>query len=166
MFGNENSCMYYVLPMVKLGKPSFGTGNLKQCYIDRDYKVIAVVDKTCDYLLKHENYFTDFVSDGELYYVFTIPNELKPDFVKYMNGKFSQMSDHAKDLIRRCSGLKYKYPLPSGGTTTSVALMVLDRSEALRRRLEDDLGVDLHPEQELASVPGDNVYMSLTPEEG
>lgn len=75
-----------------------------------------------------------------------------------MNGKYSRMSEDAKDQIREFSGLNYETEVTNVHGVkvrrTDVRIQVLTRDEQLRVLMEDFLKTDIDTESELISPPG------------
>lgn len=110
----------------------------------------------------HAQYRTDYYTeDGRLLVVFCLPQEFRATAVKFKEGKYSQFSNEAKDLIKKKSGLNYKVPNSAGKVSSSRILLALDKDKDLKAQWERDLAVKLSADAELMDIPGDNEFVSL-----
>lgn len=157
-----NLCSTYVLPLLGLNQWSFGsTDKFVNSYISEDDEHI-VVECTHPYTIiitNHANYKFNFTKDGSYFAVFEVPVFYKTDVKRFREGKYSQFTDSAKNLIRKKSGLTYKSPVLGGGFKTALELLALDKAEELRDHWEQVLKVRIDKDAELMSIPGnDNFY--------
>jgi len=164
-----NLCTWYVLPWLGMNFNSFGKENFINSYLIRGaMKVVTkVLDKElCPAVAEHPNF------RGSLYraeeqttlLVFNIPEMWTEDYRKFLDGKYSQMSEEAKSRIRRISGLRYEEKNDKGELITHAALMALDRHPSLRKKWLEILGSDTQLPEELISVPGDQCFINLEEE--
>jgi hypothetical protein len=100
-------------------------------------------------------------TEGAFLAVFEIPVYYREDVEKFRQGKYSQFTDSAKNLIRKKSGLTYKVPVPGGGYRSALELLALDKDKQLKKYWEDTLVVKLSDDAELASIPGDDNFYEL-----
>jgi hypothetical protein len=164
----ENLCTHFILPLLKLqGKVSFLSSNFVNSYIGvRDGNVVnTIVVKVLEPALVMSEVFRHpqfrYVGrDLEYFYlVFEIPAHWERDLNKFMEGKFSQMSEKAKEMIRRYSGLPYR-EVQGDATITDARLMALDKNEALKDMWERALDVYLN-DMDLLSIPDKRSVIDL-----
>jgi hypothetical protein len=114
-----------------------------------------------DYEL-HGHYRTDYRADsGVITVVFSLPPQFRATAAKFKEGKYSQFSSEAKQLIKAKSGLNYKVPDGSGKLTSSKILLALDKDPDLRADWEKKLAVKLHPDAELMDIPSEREFKEL-----
>lgn len=154
--GGFNLCTYYVLPWIGLNRQSFGGGaNFLNCHMSFNGKIVVSIRDAsiAGEFWKREHYLTDFEADGITYIVWNLPEVFEQDYVKFLEGKYSQFSDMAKELIRTFSELPYKFRGSSGTPTTHKLLLVLTQSPTLRNWLENTLGTKIDEGSELMDRP-------------
>ena len=91
-------------------------------------------------IINHKSHITQYyVDESEEYsmHVFKFVNELIPDYKLFLEGKYSKMSEGAKQLIKINS--------KSGGTNWKV----LSKNPSLRKYQEERIGQSLDPEAEV-----------------
>lgn len=169
---NVNLCSTYVLPLLGLNQWSFGTStsdNFINSYVSEDdqYLVVEVVNPLAPKLMNHNYYRFCLTKPSSFLYLFEIPMAFKSDIRRFREGKYSQFSESAKTMIRKNSGLRYRVPKPGGGVTSARELLALDKDSALRDALEKELSnigspVKIEHDAELASIPGDDNFYSLS----
>lgn len=128
-----NLCTYFVLPLVGVNKNGFGgEANFLNSFLSKDGSLIYV-----------EVYMPEFVSmdlpehrvckddNGKDYLEFKIPQKFKGDIALFMAGKYSEMSETVKRIIRENSTLQYKN-LKDTTYRTDVRLLALEKSQVLR----------------------------------
>lgn len=128
-----NLCTYFVLPLVGVNKNGFGgEANFLNSFLSKDGSLIYV-----------EVYMPEFVSmglpehrvckddNGKDYLEFKIPQKFKEDVALFMAGKYSEMSETVKRIIRENSTLQYKN-LKDTTYRTDVRLLALEKSQVLR----------------------------------
>lgn len=150
-----------MLPLLGLSKFSFGGGeNFNNSYVSYNGKIVAVVQdkmKAGNYF-NLENYVTDFdveIESGNIgtAIVFSLPKKFDDDFSKFLDGKYSQLSVEAKELIYKNSGLPYNFIGPSGKATTHKLLLVLQKHAALKAWMESKLEITIPEQDELWEKP-------------
>lgn len=158
----HNKAVYFLLPLLGLNKFSYGDGdNFLNAYVTYNGEVVAVVKDTekAGAFTEHEGYLTDFdvdITEGVsgTAIVYKLPAEFHDDFAKFLDGKYSEMSQKAKDTIYKHSGLPYKNTTPGQNTVnTHKLLLVLDRHEVLRKWMETTLMMEIPAGQELLDKP-------------
>jgi len=147
----ENYANYLILPLIGLSRFSFGDQNFVNAYVTVNGKIAVVVwnkDWGTEYW-KHPNYLTDVdVADGTCI-LYSSPVKFQDDISLFLDSKFSRMSDEAKQLIYQFSGLHRRFPQKGGGYFTSRLIQVLERDPVLKMQLEENLEIEIGPDQEL-----------------
>jgi len=144
------------------------------CYLAKDSLpsktrlIVQVLDQSLidQHIYKHKEYISSYKDDRSYYYiVFLVPIKWITDITYFRTGRFSLMSNDAKDHIIRYSRLPYKQT-KKGQTETDGRLLALDRHPQLRAMWETELSnprsiVELSDSDELLSIPGDESYLDI-----
>jgi len=159
-----NLCSTYVLPLLGLNRYSFGSPEkFINSYVSED-DLHIVVECTHQYstvIVNHPN-FKLGMEKGDVYIaVFDVPVYYREDVKKFREGKYSQLTESAKNMIRKKSGLPYKVPIPGGGYRSAPELLALDKDKVLKKHLEESLGTKIDNDAELASIPGEDNFYNL-----
>lgn len=158
----DNLCTYYLLPLIGLNKFSFGSSNFINSYVVRggEFVVVRVCDvNLCPTMLNHPRLAKHVHLREHDDLLFWIPGWYE-DFQKFEQGKYSEFSEAAKELIILNSGLMYKYPLENGGTRTDARLMALTRNPALLDYWSRELDIhSLSSMDELMIKPGEDCFI-------
>ena len=164
---NVNLCTYFMLPLLGLSEHSFGERNFINSYISRDGDCIYVRVYSKHLLpssIRSGNNLVTTLFDEE-YLVLPFPPLWREDIEKFLNGKYSQMSLPAKELIVQHSGLEYKAKGESGTQLTDFRLIALTRHPNLLAYIKDALYdpgeyciLDEDETTELLEAPGDYMY--------
>lgn len=163
-----NLCTYFVLPLVGINKSRFGgEANFLNSFLSRDGSLIYV-----------EVYLPEFVmneglpehrccvdANGKDYLEFKIPKEFAGDVQLFMAGKYSEMSETVKRIIRENSTLQYK-DLKDTTYRTDVRLLALEKSQVLKEYWEAELWdwpaqSHIDSEMELLSKPDEYSYLEI-----
>lgn len=161
-----NLCSIYVLPLLGLNQFSFGSPKkFVNSYLTEDDEHI-VVECTHPFsviVTNHTNYKFGFDMNESHYAVFNVPTYYKDkgDIQKFREGKYSKLSDSAKECIRKKSGLTYMRPVSGGNFLSALELLALDRDKELKKYWEDKLAVRLSDDAELVSIPGEDNFFNL-----
>lgn len=161
---SDNLCNFYILPLLSLNKSSFrDSKNFINSYLTPDLQyVIVELHSACDGYANHLHYVTDYIDDsGKTVVIFKLPQEWRATAAKFKDGKYSQFSSEAKQIIKSKSGLNYRLPDGNGKFRSAKKLLALDRDEDLRADLEKILGVRLPKDAELVSIPSESEFKSL-----
>lgn len=160
----DNLCTYFVLPLLRLNKFNFTGSNFISSYLTRDGQRIAVQVYDTSLILRsvymHPGYERSFIKDGYHYLVFRIAEKWSKDVESFIKGKFSLMSEGAKDVIYQYSGLNYQ-SLMGKKVVTDGRLLALERHACLRDTLIREYEIDLGPNDELLAVPEDRSFIEL-----
>lgn len=164
-----NLCSYFLLPLLGLSKLSFGENNFVNSYLSEDgsqiyVRVYRVADVPGGVRLGVTKVVT---ADKQEYLLFNFPDMWKEDIETFMEGKYSLLSDSAKQIIRTTSGLDYKGLGEDGKYYTDFRIIALTRNPDLvaewKSHLYDpnDRGLcilDTDPTIELLEAPGDYMF--------
>lgn len=175
-----NLCTYYVLPLLKLNKFSFLHSNFLNSYLTSTGSsiVVEVVEPLLlsRNLLNHHQYRKTIKYEKVYYVVYSIPQRWRNDIALFMEGKFSQMTQAAKDAIMRFSGLDNNRKNKDGVALTDGRLLALDKHPVLKKMWECELSsitpakngksaqrsvIELDEDAELLSIPGKESYIDL-----
>tara|TARA_R110002020_G_scaffold233207_2_gene444959 strand:+ start:1795 stop:2385 length:591 start_codon:yes stop_codon:yes gene_type:complete len=102
--------------------------------------------KEMEKMLENDKYFKVSYDpiDGYIMFVFTISPSFKPDFIRFMNGKYSELSDPAKIRIMRHRTKQSPMPL------------ILDKDSSLKEHWENKIGVQLSSNDEVWPIVNRN----------
>lgn len=100
-----------------------------------------------EYELENSPYYikTVDVDKHHVLYVFNIPTELDDVITTFINGKYSKLPER-KELIRY---LYQNFGLPLDSNITKI----LNRDASIRKKLEEELDVEIDPFAEVSSAP-------------
>ena len=87
------------------------------------------------------------LDSGKIMYEIDFPEEFNDDFIKFLNGKYSEMSKRAKDII-----CKYNAKYSNKEIQQTSIYSILYKTKARKKFLEDLLGVTLEDSAELCSI--------------
>ena len=139
----KNLASWYMLPLMGLSVNSFGESNFVDAYQVRGKAMIAVAvkhSKFCLTVCKNQSYNKLVLMNGVSYFVFNIPARWVNDYQFFLEGKYSRMSDDAKQKIKELSGLKYEVADNLGNKLTDAVLMALGNHHALRSKWIEIIG--------------------------
>lgn len=165
-----NLSTYYILPLLKLNKQSWGSDNLIKTQVTKYGEVVVFIKDSVnagDYY-NHENYGADVdEEDGSTMIIYNIPERFLEDYQFFIESKYSKMSIFAKDAIKqsaKANGLQWGTPTGKKATVmsngkqvvvdivdSSEVLLALDKNEDLKKSLEKELDIKIMPEAELWS---------------
>ena len=133
----ESIVAYYILPLVRLSFKAFGVYYIN-CKLSRNLKevIVYVLPLCTEEFWKNENYKTDYTENCTTYIVYAIPDRFLNDVKLFSEGKYSRMSNEAKSMIYKHSGLKFNYKLGDFHITDK-KLLVLTKNRHLRKWLTD-----------------------------
>ena len=162
----SNLCTHYILPLLKLNYFRFGgDSNFINCYLSTNGKKLYVKTLESFFVSKEalqHPFFKQIIEYKDYeYIVYRIPAEFGVDIELFMAGKYSRMSEKAKNLIRTYSGLPYKCTVGTK-TVTDGRLLALTRSNSLRNAWSDYLNTYvLNEDDELLDKPRQQWFMDL-----
>ena len=163
----HNLCTFYLLPLTGLNKRSFGTEeNFRDCYVNPEgtelYVAVYYLTTT---LQHHPRMIRTEGRPGAPVYVFELQQEWQDHFQLFKQGKYSQFSKRAYDLIIENSGLRFKAVNPNGLPTTDLRLLAIDpdasRRDILRKKLSEHFGVEIERNAELLSPPPEKSFATF-----
>ena len=118
---------YYALPLVDMNRKYFGD-NFVTTKVTHDGKVIFV--ELLEDTFNDEAFPHKVINDDKFYLYFYVPKEHLHDVQLIIEGKYSLLSDKAKDLILTTSGL-LNNKKKANGYYTSKLIFALDKPEIL-----------------------------------
>lgn len=162
----RNLCTWYILPLIELNVASFGNSNFINSFIvTGEYQIcVQVADmQLCLHNLDSYYFHGVLMRDHKDYLIFNIPAEWHDDYRLFVEGKFTKMSDLAKEIIKEGSGLKYDFPEDDEIITDSI-LMALDRHPSLLKKWSEILNVpdERNFPENLLSAPDEKSFINLT----
>lgn len=165
----DNLCTYFVLPLLRLNKFSFISSNFIESYLTADGRciIVHVYDTTLisRTVFNHPGYVGCVQNaDNTIYIIYTLPPARYHDVQKFIEGKYSKMTETTKDLIRALSTLDYRYAgNDKAAITTDGRLLALERHPALREAYEREFQLDvrLSPDDELLNPPGPRSFIDI-----
>ena len=129
-----NLCTHFIWPLLSLNKLRFGgESNFLNSYLSKDGTKIYVEVVEPQFVPESNLPKYRFCRDenNKDYLEFKIPVKYSTDLLLFIQGKYSEMSDKAKEQIIKYSGLKYR-KLEGTVYKTDLRLMALEKSETLR----------------------------------
>lgn len=123
---------FYILPLLKINFRTFGY-HFKTSLLFRTKDAIQVeLFPGCkEKYWEHENYQSDYIRDGVVYVIFSIPSEFKEDVEIFCKGNYSQMSQKTKKIIYEYSGLYHNKQIDNL-VVTDTRLLALTKSPVLK----------------------------------
>lgn len=153
----ESIVTYYILPLVKLSYKAFGTHFLSSKLSRNCKEIIVQLMPLCEEEYWRNPYFkTDYTKDLTTYAVFTLPEEFTNDIKLFTEGKYSKMSDKAKETIYKHSGLHYNKKIGEH-IVTDMRLLALSKHKVLRTWLIDNQQLKLCDENEFIQLKNPNI---------
>ena len=109
MINGVNPATFFILPMLGEKHPD-NYPRFRDCFIENDeihvYTRVGGGNRNCGFgeeeLQSHPNYLRDFDDDYDCTYatyVFSVPNEFKPDFELIKAGKIKEISEKYKERL-------------------------------------------------------------------
>jgi len=161
----KHLCSWYILPLLDLNVEAFGISNFVNGYqVKGTYLIsIRVLDMhLCAETLLSEYYDSGVTIGNNDYLLFQVPAEWRKDYEKFLSGKYSKMSEGAKQKIRDMSGLKYEVADENGNKLTDAILMALDNHPVLRRKWVELINTtDQWIPEELLSPPAESSFITI-----
>ena len=158
----DNLVTYYMLPLIRLNKKTFGR-KFVNSYISKDglklYVELKAPLTAPELYTTNKSYVTEVLIGSHIFILFAIPSMYIPDALLFIEGKYSQMSKITKALIYTGSGLMYNKSTDDFKISHPL-LQALAKSNAIKDYLEDYLGVRRLPENaEYLSVPDESCFI-------
>jgi hypothetical protein len=151
----KNLSTWYMLPLIELSVKSFGEFNFINSYQVTGKAIVAVSvrdPKLCS-AVRSNQYFKKLIEMKDIsHFLFDIPEYCRNDYRLFLEGKYSRMSDGAKQKIRKLSGLKYEVEDSVGNKLTDAIIMALDNHQVLRNKWKEIIGTSEYwlPEESLS----------------
>lgn len=148
----KNKSCFFILPL--LGHPSYWYYELINCFLgdetnkpDYSLSKIFIQVKSYDNKLSSTKYFNQFyrLEDDTYMYIYDIPKQYEDDYIKFYKGQYSEMSNSAKEIICKLSGVK---PIME-----STVYKVLYKTNDQKLKVEELIGQKLSDKAELYSIP-------------
>ena len=170
---------YYVLPLIGIRfKDLKKNDNYIRTYLTNDCTTVLIEFKD----LEEESYSTEFVSiyieNGRFFQIYSVPDNFRSDMDLIARGKYSRISQKAKDTVMKLSGLPFN-KLVNGKRVTSAPLLALNKSPELKKHQEEKLNVPMDKdafgrtiqkvkipdELDLFDAPTDDIYLKFEEDE-
>jgi len=172
-----NLSTYYILPLLKLNKSSFGEDNFIKSQVTKYGEVVVYIkngDVAGDYY-NHENFGADVEDEDGVMIIYNVPDRHLEDYQMFIESKYSKMSMFAKDVIKAhatVNGLLWmkrtEEVIITNGKRKKVyydessrELMALDLSDSLRETLEEELDVKIAKGVELWNKLEEEEFIKL-----
>lgn len=169
---NDPLTNYYILPMLKLGKP-FIEGLITSKVNPIDGKILIFTNVQSDELYNHIDCVQEEVFSLGYIYTFDVPQIFIEDLFKFQQGKYSEFTELLKSYIIQYSGLQHN--IPTGKKVYDVdpitkkvkkvqevisneKIMILFKDERYQLFLEELLDIELN-QQELLDKPNDTNFI-------
>lgn len=164
---------FYLPPLIDVHiRQEYGIDNFIKCLMVADSDEPQVVCLIRNKARAQKNYFenVNYVYDVDMEYldrgnvvtitriVYDIPREYRADYHILAAGKYSEISEEAKERIRLLSGVKYRSPGVNGTFIYDKKLLVLDKSPVLKAYIESFLEVTIEEGAELLDRPNVDNY--------
>ena len=149
---NENYATYLALPLLGLSKYNFGEGNFMNSYLTINGNIAVLVrsiDATGWNFWEHRFYNTDLPYFDGILIVFNTPPGFHQDVIHLLDGKYSQLSEKAMELVTEYSGLHVNFKMKDGTTFSSRLISIIHKDPKYRHKLEERLGTRLRDDEEL-----------------
>lgn len=161
----KHLCSWYILPLLDLNVEAFGFSNFVNGYQVKGTYLIAIqvldMHLCADTLLSQHYEYGSSLEHND-YLLFQIPAEWRKDYEMFLSGKYSKMSEEAKQKIREMSGLKYEVADECGNKLTDAILMALDNHPVLRRKWVELINTtDYWIPEELLSPPAESSFITI-----
>lgn len=161
----KNLCSWYILPWLGLSIADFGTANFINSFLVKDRMIIAVeiIDfHLCVSTTMNEYYWKAWEKEGKSFLLYDVPRCWEEDLQLFLEGKYSDLSAEAKDVIKQSSGLKYDVADKFGNLISDALILALDNHEVLKETWKEVLNVPgwALPEH-LLSAPAESSFITL-----
>ena len=165
----ENLSTYFILPLLKLNKKKFVCEpNFIDSYLTTDgLNIFVKVMDTIYFMNKmamHPQYQATWKDlAGNNFIQFSIQEHWLADVQTFIKGKYSRMSDKAKEMIRIHSTLQFRERRESDKKIiTDIRLLALERSIAVKDLWEEHYGISLDKDDELLSIAESKAFIEIT----
>jgi hypothetical protein len=152
---------YYILPLCGANKKTFGNA-FRSSYISKNgYNVYIKLGRrlVTPHYKSDPQYRTEVIIDGDIYLIYQVHLDHIRNLDLFREGRYSEFSKEAKKIIYKTSTLPYNKSSDSHRLSHPI-LQALSRHKALRKYLEDFLGVKEIPgTNELIDKPSEDWYI-------
>lgn len=163
---DSNICTYYLLPLVRLNKFSFGPDNFVQCYTSHDgSKLYIELKEVPEFVYHRDDYLgCTILPGGGLAVALSLPDIWWDDHRKFIAGKYSEFSPEAKKCIRAFSGLAEDQNIIHTHYTYMDSRLIAIGDDPvvrtkLRQILSEELNVEIPITAELISIPNEGNFI-------
>lgn len=165
----KNLCCYFILPLFGIGPETFGAGNLVNAFLvpEEELMLVEVRNSLTAEVLYGDRPAVYADASGREFLAISLGTYWANDIALFQEGRYSRMSEEAKERIRQLSGLVYRQP-QEDITLTDFRLLALERAPELREVWKQhlygedtDTVFDLEPDLELLEAPGPSAFLSL-----
>jgi hypothetical protein len=166
-----NLCGVYMLPLLGLNPTvNFGSEmNFMEAYISHDGTLlyVKVMDAYADESpFKHKEFTCIFATiTGASVICFRCTELMREVFPLFVQGRYSEFPEEAKQLIIKYSSLKWKELGEDGVYYSDARLLALYKDPALRSKIEEELGlrIPLSEDSELLGKPKEEEFVTYKP---
>lgn len=128
-----NLASYFILPLQGYSVSYFGS-NLVNTYISKAGDKVFIATNGEEILLyEDENYIDDFIIDDLHITSLKANYRFRKDIHLFSQSKYSKMSDEAKELIIRASGLSWNVKTKNGFITDEKLLALCNHKTAIKK---------------------------------
>lgn len=139
---NDNLVALYVLPFLNISYRLFGN-QFRNAKITRDLDAIFVYisGEVSDQHWDNPFFQNDYSKGRNMsVLVYSVPKIHELDLKKFSQGRYSELSNFAKNKIKRHSGLAYEKIVNGTDICTDMKLLVLDKHEVLLDWIKENYG--------------------------
>ncbi len=161
-----NLCTFYLLPFCDVNIHSFSEPNLVNSWVHPEGKFMYVRVKDLEWCQPEcwESKFFKGMDENDCFmFGYHFPLWARPAFVKYKEGRYSEIPTKLKDKVKKTSGLDFMvkdntYP---SGFRTDVRIGALDKEIEVKKFLEAVLETRIDPKGEYMAPPGEKDYLII-----
>lgn len=163
---DSNLCTYYLLPLVRLNKFSFGPDNFIQCYTNHDGSRLYVELKDVPEFIYHRSDYlgVTILPTGGMAVALSLSDIWWEDHKRFILGQYSKFSEEAKKCIRAFSGLVEDQNILNEHYVHMDSRLIAIGNERnqrakLRQLLSKELDVEIPVDAELISIPSESNFI-------
>lgn len=148
----ENYATYLGLPLLELGKNSFGADNFMNAYFTVNGNIAALVrdrDEVPWSFWEHKYYNTDLPYYDGILILFNCPKHFEHDVINILDSKYSQLSEAAINMIADYSTMHIDFPNGDTLYTSRLFSQAVRRDSGYKNLIEKRLGLELPAGAEL-----------------
>lgn len=131
------------------------------CFLTKDNKVLIIVndEASVNKLIKNKFYSSDYeLPNGDFIVILNPDKTIKYELEKFRNGRWSEFSINFVNLLKMYSNLPYKIETTKSGlpiVNTHTLFLAIEKSEILRKSLEEELKSPINKKKEYLQKPAD-----------